>query len=130
MAEIGYYQVKLLVENEHHLVGSPTLNLTVGVNAASGQVEGTAEITQALAPPHNKIVIPHLTGTVHHTGFGADTLLVSLQGEYPVSFPPPAIGMYLAHFTAAFAVDKAWNGRGTYTYDRRTVPNCTVKNVG
>ncbi len=76
--KIGLYPVKLLVEQG--LVGAPTLHLNLLVNAASGQVNGSAEVTQALPPPYGETHIPQVTGHIHHTGFGEDTLLVHLTG--------------------------------------------------
>jgi len=46
-----------------------------------------------------------------------------------VSVPPPAIGSYLAKFSAALAVDKSWDGKGSYVYGNHTVTNATVSNV-
>ena len=46
-----------------------------------------------------------------------------------MSVPPPAIGSYLAHFSAALAVDAEWNGVGTYTYGNHTITHGTVSKV-
>ncbi len=77
---IGLYPVKLLVE-QGGFAGAPTLHLNLLVNAPTGQVDGTAEITQALLPPYGEIHIPQVTGHILHTGLGQDTLLVHLTGE-------------------------------------------------
>ncbi|MEJ2409162.1 MAG: DUF1842 domain-containing protein [Novosphingobium sp.] len=89
---------------------------------------GQARITQALPPPYGELEFP-VSGTVHHTGFATDTLLVALSGQYAVSVPPPAIGTYLAHFMAAPAVDQSWNGTGSYSYDRHQMSRCKVTNT-
>ncbi len=125
---VGYYQVKLLVQHPGFL-GAPVLHLDLGVNAVTGQVSGSAQITQALPPPHGTTIIPYVTGAILHTGFGHDTLLVDLTGQYMVSFPPPAIGSYIAHFSAALAVAKDWNGKGSFEYANHVITDCTVKNV-
>ena len=125
---IGYYLVKVNVApgGDTPMPGAPVLHLTLGVNAPTGQVNGSAEITQALPPPYGKISIPQVTGQLLHTGFGTDTVLVHVGGEYVLSVPPPAIGSYLAKFSAALAVDADWNGKGTYSYGTHTLTDCTV----
>ncbi len=128
MAEqIGLYPVKLLVEHRGAL-GAPALTLNLLVDAPTGRVVGLAQITQSLPPPYGEITIPQVTGQILHTGFGHDTLLVHVSGEYTVSVPPPAIGTYLAQFSAALAVDKGWEGKGTFTYGSHTVTDATVTN--
>jgi Domain of unknown function (DUF1842) len=127
MAEkLGYYIVDLDVSTG--LIGAPTLHLKLGVNAVTGIVQGSGEITQALPPPHGITPIPHITGVIHHTGFGKDTLLVSLQGEYLHSNPPSMV-VYTVKVTAALAVDAAWNGTGVFTDGSHIYNDCKVKNV-
>lgn len=129
MAEpIGYYLVKVDVTpgDGTPMPGAPILHLTLGVNAPTGQINGSAEITQALPPPYGQIHITQVTGQILHTGFGTDTLLVHVMGDYVVSLPPPAIGSYPAKFSAALAVDGSWNGKGTFTYGTHTLTDCTV----
>lgn len=125
MSEDGLYPVKLTVTKEG-LVGAPTLTLNLLVNAPDGTVTGEAVITQAVTPTEAQVTVPSVKGNIHHTGLGADQMLVSLSGDFIQSVPPPAIGSYLAHFSAALAVDKGWNGRGTYTYATHTITDATV----
>ena len=129
---IGYYLVKLKVApgGGSPLPGAPVLHLTLGVNAPTGQINGSAEITQALPPPYGAVSIPQVTGQVLHTGFGQDNLLVHVSGEYVVSVPPSAIGSYLAKFSAALVVDGSWNGKGTFSYGTHTLTDCTVTKQG
>lgn len=126
--ELGFYQVKLQVGHEG-MPGAPILHLTLGVNASTGEVAGTAEITQALPPPYGSTVIPQVAGRIFQTDFGDNKLLVHVTGQYLVSVPPPAIGTYLADFSAALAVDKSWDGRGSFAYNRHVIADCAVKNV-
>ncbi len=125
---VGYYIVKLDVQHAG-FAGAPKLHLDLGVNATTGQVSGSAQITQALPPPYGTTIIPYVTGAILHTGFGQDTLLVHVTGQYLVSFPPPAIGSYLAPFSVALAVAKDWNGKGSFEYANHVITDCTVKNV-
>jgi hypothetical protein len=55
------------------------------------------------------------------------TQVVALEGEYVQSFPPPAIGSYLAKFTAHMAIDNNWNGTGGFTYENHDVNDVPVK---
>ncbi len=126
---VGFYIVKLRVERKD-LIGAPVLTLDLGVYAPFGEVNGSGEITQALPPPFGHIHIPHVTGHIHHTGFGHDEQLVTLHGQYVVSVPPPAIGTYLANFSAALVVDAGWNGKGTFTYNHHTIANADVQKIG
>jgi hypothetical protein len=125
---VGLYPVKLRVERPG-LVGAPVLTLDLLVYAPMGQVHGSGEITQALPPPYGQTHIPQITGVIHHTGFGHDEMLVSLTGQYVVSVPPPAIGSYLAHFSAALVVDDSWTGRGSFTYSGHTIANANVTKI-
>ncbi|WP_448663659.1 DUF1842 domain-containing protein [Sphingomonas sp. CJ20] len=125
---VGYYMVKLLVEQQGP-VGAPALHLNLGVDAVTGKVTGIGEITQSLPPPYGEITIPQVSGEIFHTGLGKDTQLVHLTGQYVVSVPPPAIGSYLAQFSAALAVDNSWNGSGSFQYGGHTVSGCKVTNV-
>ena len=65
---------------------------------------------------------------IHHTGFGKDTLLVSLQGEYLHTNPPSQV-VYNVKVTAALAVDGSWNGTGVFTNGSHTYNDCKVTNV-
>jgi uncharacterized protein DUF1842 len=125
---IGYYRLDLKVAPEQ-MPGSPTLTLKLGVNAATGQINGIAEITQALPPPYGKIMVPHVTGQMLHTGFGQDHRLVAVKGQYVVSVPPPGIGSYLANFGSALVLDADGKGRGMFSYGDHTVTDCTVTNL-
>jgi hypothetical protein len=125
---VGYYQVKLQVQHEG-FAGAPVLHLDLGVNAGTGQVVGSAQITQALPPPHDTTVIPMVAGSILHTGLGGDTLLVHLTGAYVVPLLPPAIGSYLVQFSTALAVSADWNGKGSFSYANHVITDCTVKTV-
>jgi hypothetical protein len=67
-----------------------------------------------------------VTGHVRYTGLAPYTKIVSLEGSAVISFPPPAIGSYLAPFTAAFSIDNAWDGVGGWTLGSTTVDNVPV----
>lgn len=129
MSEVGYYLVDLEVAPEGGMKpGAPNLTLKLGVNATNGEINGQATITQAIAPPNGERTFP-VSGTIHHTGFGEDTMLVALSGYDVQSVPPPAIGSFQVPFSAALAVSKDWSGTGSYTFGHMRMSRCTVSNT-
>jgi hypothetical protein len=126
MAEkLGYYIVDLDVSTG--LIGAPTLHLKLGVNAATGIVQGSGEITQPLPPPYGVTPIPEFLGYIHHTGIAKDMLLVYVQGEYLRGQVPHQI--YPVIVTASLVVDASWNGTGIFTNGGHTYNDCKVTNV-
>jgi len=111
--------------------GAPIATFSLVVVPSQHTVSGTVVITQAVNGPDNHIVIP-VKGKIYSTGFGKFTQVVSLHGQYVQSFPPPAIGSFLADFDAHFAIDNAWNGTGGFSYYKHTIENvpvATAKNL-
>ena len=105
-----------------------TVDEVVSVASAASSVSsaGIAEITQAVPGGNHRFPV---TGQIYQTGFGPNHQLVSLQGEFVYSVPPPAIGSFLANFTAALSVDQQWNGSGGFNYVTTHVENVPVKNI-
>ncbi len=104
--------------------GAPIAHFSLVVNAASGTVSGMVEITQAI---DSKPIEVKVTGNIRYTGYGEVTKIVSLNGEYVVSVPPPAIGSYLEKFTAYMDINNEWNGTGGFTYGNQKVDDVPVK---
>jgi len=107
--------------------GAPILHFALLVHASTGKVSGQILITQAVAPPGGSTHI-NVSGQLRQLGFGHGpvTQLVSLEGTYPYSLPPPAIGTILEQFRASFATDKHWNGRGSFSYGGQDVNDVPV----
>lgn len=126
LGQVGLYFVNGVAGNEG-VPGAPILKFSLLVNAVTGTITGQARQTQAVAAPYNDIHISNITGQVHAAGFGKVTKLVALQGSAVISFPPPAIGSYLAPFTAHFAVDNEWDGVGGWSLGTHMVENVPVK---
>ncbi len=122
---IGLYFVKAVVGNTG-LPGAPVVNLALSVQAASGHVAGIAEISQAIQGGTHRFPV---TGQIYQTGFGPNHQLVSLNGEFVYSVPPPAIGSFIAKFTAALSVDQQWDGSGGFNYVTTHVENVPVKKI-
>lgn len=122
---IGAYLARGTVGNVG-LPGAPIMHYSLVVVPSANSVSGTVEITQAVATPAGHIVIPNVHGVIHATGLGPITQIVSLQGEYVQTVPPPAIGAWLAKFAANLAIDASWHGRGGFTYGTNSVQNVPV----
>ena len=123
---VGAYLVKGTM-GDVGVPGAPIMNFSLVVVPSANSVTGVVEITQAIAPPSGSIVIRNVTGVIRSTGFGSVTKVVSLQGEYVQSVPPPAIGSYLARFSAHMAIDDNWNGMGGFDYGTHSVEDVPVR---
>ncbi len=123
----GAYLVNGIMGNL--MPGAPVMHFSLVVVPSANSVSGTVEITQALPPPYGSIVIHNVKGVIRATGFGKVTHVVALEGEYVVSFPPPAIGEYIAKFSAHMAIDNNWDGKGGFSYGNHNVENVPVKKV-
>ncbi|MBF4470183.1 DUF1842 domain-containing protein [Flavobacterium sp. HJJ] len=108
--------------------GAPIATFSLVVVPSQHTVTGTVIITQAVSGPDSHIVV-QVKGKIYAAGLGKYTQLVSLQGQYVHSVPPPAIGSFLAEFNAHLAIDNAWNGVGGFSYWRHTIENVPVKAV-
>lgn len=111
--------------------GAPIATFSLVVVPSQNSVSGTVVITQAVPGPDGHIVVP-VTGKIYVTGIGHITKVVSLQGQYVHSVPPPAFGSFLAKFDAHLAIDNAWNGTGGFSYFNHViehVPVAAVKNL-
>jgi hypothetical protein len=105
--------------------GAPIAKFSLVVVPSQHSVSGTVVITQAIPGPDSHIVV-QVTGKIYGAGIGKVTQLVSLQGEYVHSVPPPKIGSFLAKFDAHLAIDNAWNGVGGFSYFNHVVENVPV----
>ena len=108
--------------------GAPIATFSLVVVPSQNSVSGTVVITQAVNGPDSHIVV-QVKGKIYATGFGKYTKAISLHGQYVQSFPPPAIGSFLADFDAHFAVDNDWNGIGGFSYWRHNIENVPVVSV-
>ncbi|WP_281298360.1 DUF1842 domain-containing protein [Flavobacterium limnophilum] len=120
----GAYLAKGTIGNVG-MSGAPVATFSLVVVPSQNSVSGTVVITQAISGPDSYIVVP-VTGKIYATGLGNVTKVVSLQGQYVHSVPPPAIGSFLANFDAHLAIDNAWNGKGGFTYYQHQVENVPV----
>ena len=122
---IGAYLVNGTMGNVG-MPGAPIMHFSLVVVPSTNSVGGTVQISQALAPPSGEIIVRNVTGTIRATGFGKVTKVVSLEGEYVQSVPPPAIGSYLAKFSAHMAIDNEWNGQGGFSFGNNDVEDVPV----
>ncbi len=125
IGKMGLYMVNGSAGNEG-VPGAPILNFTLLVNAVTGDVTGHATQVQAVEAPENEIKIGDITGKVQATGFGDYTKVVALKGTGIVTLPPPAIGSYAVPFTAHFAINDKWEGRGGWSLGAEKVEDVPV----
>ena len=105
--------------------GAPIATFSLVVVPSQHTVTGTVVITQAVNGPDSHIVV-QVKGKIYAAGLGQFTKVVSLHGQYIQSFPPPAIGAFLADFDAHLAIDNAWNGKGGFSYYQHQIENVPV----
>lgn len=122
---IGAYLVNGTMGNVG-MPGAPIMHFSLVVVPSTNSISGTVEITQAISTGGN-IIVRNVTGTIRATGYGSVTHVVSLEGEYVQSVPPPAIGSYLAEFSAHMAIDNNWNGKGGFSFANHDIENVDVK---
>lgn len=121
---IGTYLAKGTMGNIG-MPGAPICHFNLIVTPSTNHVSGTVVITQAIQGPESKITV-QVTGSIRKTGYGDITQVVAIQGEYMVSFPPPAIGAYIAKFDGNMAINNAWDGKGGFSYGNNSVEDVPV----
>lgn len=109
--------------------GGGSMKLQLAVDSVNGTLTGTATGTINAGTQHPaNFYVAHLAGHMHYTGLGEITMVGAVSGQAAVSFPPPAIGTYLAPFTASLSVNNDWNGKGAFSIGTTKYP-CTVKRI-
>ena len=108
--------------------GAPIATFSLVVVPSQHSVSGTVVITQAVPGPDSHIVVD-VKGKIYSTGIGEFTQVVSLQGQYVHTVPPPGFGAFLADFSAHLAINNAWNGTGGFSYYQHNIENVPVKAV-
>lgn len=120
---VGAYLVNGTMGNVG-MPGAPIMHFSLVVVPSANTVSGTVEITQAISS--GEIIIKNVKGSIRATGLGNVTKVVSLEGQYVQSVPPPAIGSYLADFSAHMAINDNWEGKGGFSYGNNDVENVPV----
>ncbi|PRP70994.1 DUF1842 domain-containing protein [Chromobacterium amazonense] len=128
MEKTGLYLLKLHFTPEKGMVGAGSMVLAVTVNAATGALHGQAHGTIQEGTQHAPTFTSPATGAMHSTGFGNITRVGAVHGEAAVTLAPPAIGTYLAPFSASFGLGADWTGQGQFTVGTDTY-KCHVKMV-
>jgi hypothetical protein len=125
----GLYRLCLEAEKPG-LLGSPSFHLSLLVYPSGSSVTGIVHIAQSVTPPGGNITV-NVTGSIHEMAFGAQvTKVIALSGEYAVSFPPPAIGMYLAPFKATIVFhNEDKQGLSTFEWGHQIDTNVPTTNV-
>jgi hypothetical protein len=106
--------------------GAPILHLALMYDSESGTLNGEAMISQAVTPPNGRVLVRHVSGDVRGLGLGGATRVMTVQGEFIQSLPPPAIGSFVEKFTATFVTDNHWKGHGSFEFASHKVTNVPV----
>ncbi len=118
MSQSQAYLLKLSFSTENEGGGSMTLDVVV--NPQDGSLSGSADGHILEGTEFSPNFNAHVAGHMHSTGLGNVTKVGAVSGQAAVSFPPPAIGTYLAPMTASFAVDNEFNGTGAFSVGKDT----------
>ena len=117
MSETGLYLLNLSYTPPKGMVGAGSMSLALTVNASTGVLHGQAQGTILEGTQHPQTFNAQVSGVMHSTGYGSIVKVGAVSGEAAVSVTPPAIGTYLAPFSASFSLDSNWNGQGQFSVD-------------
>lgn len=123
---IELFLVKL--DYKTNSLGAGSMMLQLAVDPEHKTLNGRADGTILEGTQHAPHFTASGTGLFHSTGFGVITKIGTVKGQAVVSFSPPAIGSYLAPFSASFEVDNGWCGKGHFSVGTNTY-ECQVTMV-
>ncbi|MEM7360707.1 MAG: DUF1842 domain-containing protein [Pseudomonadota bacterium] len=124
MSSDTLYLVNLKYASEG--VGGGSMSLQLAVDPIHQTLSGQARGKIQEGTEHSPSFTASCQGTMHSTGYGDVVNIGAVHGRAAVSAPPPLIGTYLAPFTAEFAVDGKWSGKGKFSVGGNTY-QCTVE---
>jgi len=110
----GLYLLELSFVPPAGIVGAGRMSLALTVNASTGALHGQAHGTILEGTQNPQTFTVPVSGSMHSTGYGKIVKVGAVTGEAAVSVTPPAIGTYLAPFSASFGVDSDWIGEGQF----------------
>jgi hypothetical protein len=125
---VGLSQLRLQIGTG--LPGAPGFNFH-GTLFDGYMIAGDVKIAQVTAPPFPDYKV-RVHGRRTNLVFGGATdYLASLQGQYVVSVPPPAIGSFLATLEIVMKLDgpNSWTGVADITYAGGHLENVPVKSI-
>lgn len=115
MSEIGLYLLKLSFTPPEGIVGAGSMTFAATVNASTGALHGQVHGTILEGTEHPQTFTAQVSGAMHSTGLGHIVRVGAVSGEAAVSVSPPAIGTYIAPFSASFGLDSNWLGQGQFS---------------
>ena len=118
MSDEALYLVNLNFKSG--VVGGGSMTLQLAVDPVTGSINGRANGSIQEGTQHSPTFTASASGHTHSTGLGDITKVGAVSGQAVVSFPPPAIGSYLAPFSASFAVKEDWSGSGKFSVGDNT----------
>lgn len=115
MKELGLYLLNLNFTPADGMVGSGSMTLALTVNASTGVLHGQAHGTILEGTQHPQTFTAQVSGAMHSTGYGTIVKVAAVSGEAGVSVTAPAIGHFVAPFSASFSLDSDWKGQGQFS---------------
>ena len=115
MSEVGLYLLKLSFTPPEGIVGAGSMTLALTVNASTDALHGQAQGTILEGTQDPQTFTAQVSGAMHSTGYGKIVKVGTVSGEASVSVTPPAIGTFLAPFSASFGLDSNWSGEGQFS---------------
>lgn len=113
--ETGLYLLELSFVPAPGVVGAGRMTLALTVNASTGALHGQAHGTILEGTQNPLTFTTAVSGSMHSTGYGTIVKVGAVTGDAAVSVAPPAIGTYLAPFSASFGLDSDWMGEGQFS---------------
>jgi hypothetical protein len=105
--------------------GAPRMTYCLLIAASTNNVTGHVVVTQAVQGSNSDIPVM-VTGKLRYSLPPLGTV-ITLEGTYVYTLPPPAIGSFREEFTAALFLSEKGDGQGNFTYGGHDVGNVPVK---
>jgi hypothetical protein len=122
--DLDTIQVVDLQIGDWELPGAPVLQLKLQVAEGLHRVTGFAQIFQARRPEDRpQTTIGIVQGAVVRRDGERE---IQLSTEYWVPLSKTNVAPTLSFFSAQFRVNEAWEGQGTFSYDRGEVKDVPV----
>ncbi|MCX7096860.1 MAG: hypothetical protein NTV43_03020 [Methylococcales bacterium] len=120
MSEVGLYLLKLSFTPPAGVVGSGSATLALTVEASTGVLHGQAQGTILEGTQDPQTFTAKVSGALHSTGYGHIVRVGAVSGKAAVSVTTPAIGTYIAPFSASFSLDSNGSGQGQFSVGSHT----------
>lgn len=123
---LGVSLLKLAFKSQVVGGGEFTLQVTVNHTQDPRILNGAAEGEFLLGTQFSPKFTAQVEGFERDTGFGETTKVGELLGKAFVSKQDGSLDGHLEPFTASYAVDNHYSGKGSFTIGEHTYEDCVV----